>query len=152
MSKIESRKGSSVRLPFSIQTQSTLTSEAGDKAKETKERQERDADNRAHAHQVYDTPDPQSMEDDENLSGLPWGSLSLKHVISRGKAKESESRRGSNSRSHEGQSSFQHSPSQPVYEDPDQDGYYEDSNVYDAEDRAYYDYASGSGSHGGSSR
>jgi hypothetical protein len=119
----------------------------GDKAKEAKERQERDAENRAHAHHSYHTPDPGEMGTDDELSGLPWGSLSLRHVVSKGKAKEDESRRGS--RSHEGRGRYE--APEPVYED--RDGYYEESAYYEDGDRVYYDYASGSGSgHGGSSR
>ena len=91
------------------------------------------------------------MGSEVDLSGLPWGSLSLRHVLSKGRAKESESRRGS--KSHEDHQS-QYEVPKPVYED--RDGYYEDSSTYyDDGDPAYYDYASGgSGSvhDGGSSR
>ena len=80
------------------------------------------------------------MGGDDELSGLPWGSLSLKHVVSKGKAKEADSRRGSRrdeDRSHYSQG--------PVYDD--RDAYYEgESTYYDEGDRTYYDYGSGSGS------
>jgi hypothetical protein len=81
---------------------------------------------------------------DDELSGLPWGSLSLKHVVSKGKAKESDSRRGSR-RDEERRSPYESQG--PAYEE--QDAYYEADSTY--EDRAYYDYGSNSGSHGGSS-
>lgn|SRR5690348_9801446 len=113
----------------------------GDKAKETKERQERDAENRAHAGHSYHTPDPSEMGADDELSGLPWGSLSLKHVVSKGKSKESDSRRGS--RRDEDRSHYE--SREPVYSE--RDAYYEgESAYYEDPDRAYYDYASGSGS------
>ncbi|KAG4431821.1 hypothetical protein IFR05_012703 [Cadophora sp. M221] len=118
-----------------------------DKAKETKERQERDAENQAHAGHSYNTPNPGEMGTDDELSGLPWGSLSLKHVVSKGRAKEEESRRGS--RTHEDRSHYE--SQEPVYDQ--QDGYYEaDSTYYEDPDRAYYDYGSGGSGHGGSSR
>jgi len=119
-----------------------------DKAKEAKERQDREAENRAHAGSAYHTPDPGEMGTDDELSGLPWGSLSLKHVVRKGKAKEDQSRRGSGrdeDRSH-------YSGQDRGYEEGD--AYYEqDPAYYEEGDRAYYDYGSGSGSgHGGSSR
>ncbi|PSS25277.1 hypothetical protein M430DRAFT_33042 [Amorphotheca resinae ATCC 22711] len=104
-----------------------------DKAKEAKERQDREARDRAHAGRSYHTPDPRELGTDEELSGLPWGSLSLKHVISQGRAKEAESRRGSpkDGRSHSGSQ-------EPAYDDR--------STYYEEGDHAYYDYGSGSGS------
>ncbi|KAH7336541.1 hypothetical protein BKA65DRAFT_35667 [Rhexocercosporidium sp. MPI-PUGE-AT-0058] len=118
-----------------------------DKAKETKERQDRDAENQAHAGHSYNTPDPGEMGTDDDLSGLPWGSLSLKHVVSKGRAKEEESRRGSRTR--EDRSHYE--SQEPVYDQ--QDGYYEaDSTYYEEPDRVYYDYGSGGSGHGGSSR
>ncbi|TVY73432.1 hypothetical protein LSUE1_G006493 [Lachnellula suecica] len=115
-----------------------------DKAKEAKERQDRDAENRAHAGHSYNTPDPDDMGGEEELSGLPWGSLSLKHVVSKGRAKESSSHRGSSRRDEDRRSPYDSQA--PVYED--RDAYYEaDSTYYDDGDRAYYDYGSNSGSH-----
>jgi len=81
---------------------------------------------------------------DDELSGLPWGSFSLKHVVSKGKAKESDSRRGSR-RDEERRNPYESQG--PTYEE--QDAYYEADSTYD--DRTYYDYGSNSGSHGGSS-
>lgn len=118
-----------------------------DKAKEAKERQERDANDRAHAGHSYHTPDPSEMAPDEELSGLPWGGMSLKHVVSKGKAREEESRRGS--RTHEDRGSYD--AQTPVYDD--RDAYYEgDATYYEDTDPAYYDYGSGGSGHGGSSR
>lgn len=119
----------------------------GDKAKEAKERQEREARDRAHAGNSYHIPHPSEMGADDEVSGLPWGSLSLRYVVSRGMARETESWRGSprdEDRSYDG--------SQGRASD-DRDGHYEEDSAYYAEgDHAYYDYASGSGSgHGGSS-
>lgn len=115
-----------------------------DKAKEAKERQDRDAENTAHAGHSYHTPDPGEMAADDELSGLPWGSLSLRHVVSKGKAKEEESRRGS--KTHEDRSHYEQ---EPVYDD--RDAYYENDAYYE-DDRAYYDYGSGGSGNGGRSR
>ncbi|KAL2068687.1 hypothetical protein VTL71DRAFT_15025 [Oculimacula yallundae] len=118
-----------------------------DKAKEQKERQDRDTDNQTHAGHSYHTPTPGDMGRDDELSGLPWGSLSLRHVVSKGRAKEEESRRGSRSHTTRSPQDSQG----PVYDQ--QDGYYEaDSTYYEEPDRAYYDYGSGGSGNGGSSR
>ena len=86
------------------------------------------------------------MGTDDELSGLPWGSLSLKHVISKGKAKEEDSRRGS--RRDEERSYY--GASDRVYDEGD--AYYEaDTAYYEDADPVYYDYGSGSGSGQGSS-
>ncbi|TVY18442.1 hypothetical protein LARI1_G004692 [Lachnellula arida] len=122
-----------------------------DKTKDAKERQERDADNQAHAGHSYNTPDPDEMGESDELSGLPWGSLSLKHVVSKGRAKESESRKGSR-RDEERRSPYesQYGAQEPAYED--RDAYYEaDPGHHEEGDQAYYDYGSNSGSYGGSS-
>lgn len=111
----------------------------GDKAKETKEREERDAQNQKHAGYSYHTPDARDMGTDDELSGLPWGSLSLRHVVSTGKAREDSSRRGSRrdedrSNSYESQNASYSGG----------DAYYEaDAPGYDESDQVYYDYGSG---------
>ena len=144
--KIELHRESSVSLALSYNFKLLMTWK-GDKAKEAKERQDREAENRAHAGHSYHTPDPGEMGTEDDLSGLPWGSLSLRHVVSKGKAKEEESR--SRSKTHEDRSS--HYEQEPVYEE--RDAYYEGDSTYYEEDRAYYDYGSGgSASHGGRSR
>jgi hypothetical protein len=77
------------------------------------------------------------MGADEELSGLPWGSKSMKHVVKKGKSREEESRRGSKTKEDRS-----HYASEPVYED--RDGYYKgDSIYYEEGDRVYYDYESG---------
>ncbi|KAI0167094.1 hypothetical protein GGR52DRAFT_87766 [Hypoxylon sp. FL1284] len=66
-----------------------------EKAKEQKERAERESRDLAHASSSYRVPstDEIAEDEDESLSGLPWGSLSIKHVLARGH--ETESRRSS---------------------------------------------------------
>jgi hypothetical protein len=146
--RIESHRENSVSSLYNVTPSNKLIAIVGDKAKEAKERQEREARDKAHAGNAYNIPDPSEMGADDELSGLPWGSLSLKYVVSRGMARESESWRGSpkeEDRSYDG--------SQGRASD-DRDGHYEeDSQYYGEADQAYYDYGSGSGSgHGGSSR
>jgi hypothetical protein len=85
------------------------------------------------------------MGPDEEVSGLPWGSISMRHVVSKGKARDEESRRGS----HEHRSYYD--SREPVYDE--RDAYYEgESTYYEDPDRAYYDYGSGGSGHGGDSR
>lgn len=87
------------------------------------------------------------MGDDDELSGLPWGSLSLKHVVSTGHAREEESRRGSR----RDEETNYYEAQEPVYDD--RDAYYEaEGTYYEGEDAVYYDYGSGGSGHGGSSR
>ncbi|KAI1758892.1 hypothetical protein GGR53DRAFT_193171 [Hypoxylon sp. FL1150] len=66
-----------------------------EKAKEQKEKAERESRDLEHATSSYRLPstDELAMDEDPSLSGLPWGSLSMKHVLARGH--ETESRRSS---------------------------------------------------------
>ncbi|KAI9744310.1 MAG: hypothetical protein M1818_002462 [Claussenomyces sp. TS43310] len=66
-----------------------------EKAKEQKESRERAQENQERAGYAYTTPEAEDMGTDDELSGLPWGSLSLKHVVERGKAKEKHSQQAS---------------------------------------------------------
>lgn len=126
--------------------------EIGDKAKEVKERQERDANDRAHAGHSYHTPDASELAQDEELSGLPWGGMSMQHVISKGKAREEGS--GQGSRTH-GDSRGSYDAGSYGAQTPGYDeggAYYEGEASYYEEDQTYYDYGSGGSGHGGSSR
>ena len=67
----------------------------GEKTKEQKEASERDARNQRSAGLAYTTPDPAYMDADFELSGLPWGSLSLRYVVEKGNAREREVHQGS---------------------------------------------------------
>ncbi|KAF2972692.1 hypothetical protein GQX73_g994 [Xylaria multiplex] len=65
-----------------------------EKQKEHKERAERDDRNQENADGSYRVPSAEELgPDDDELSGLPWGGVSLTHVVARGQ--QSESRRGS---------------------------------------------------------
>ncbi|KAI9700564.1 MAG: hypothetical protein M1820_006718 [Bogoriella megaspora] len=66
-----------------------------EKAKQTKEDNEREAENTKRAQYSYRTPEPEDVEGRNDLSGLPWGGINLKHGITSGKAKEQTSARGS---------------------------------------------------------
>jgi hypothetical protein len=85
------------------------------------------------------------MRTEDELSGLPWGGLNLKHVISKGRSQEDSRREGS--RMDENRSNYYAAEEAPVYDDR----YETHSNThYEGEDPIYW---SGSGSgHGGSSR
>ncbi|KAI0544104.1 hypothetical protein F4679DRAFT_60063 [Xylaria curta] len=65
-----------------------------EKQREHKERAERDDRNQENAGSSYRVPDAGELApDDDDLSGLPWGGVSMRHVVARGN--ESETRRGS---------------------------------------------------------
>ncbi|GKT49306.1 uncharacterized protein ColSpa_09487 [Colletotrichum spaethianum] len=63
------------------------------KNQDSKEKAVRDAHNEANAHNTYTVASPSTTAAEEEESGLPWGSINLNHVITRGH--EHESRRGS---------------------------------------------------------
>ncbi|RYP77072.1 hypothetical protein DL771_001362 [Monosporascus sp. 5C6A] len=66
-----------------------------EKAKEQKERAERESRNQEHAGSSYRIPDPSELEaEDADLPGLPWGGINVRHVVARGRENH-ESRRGS---------------------------------------------------------
>lgn len=66
----------------------------GDKAKEQKARAENQIRNQEHAGTYYHTPDPYEMNGSNDPSGLPWGSASLKHVVTKNiESKREEARR-----------------------------------------------------------
>ncbi|KAI1852399.1 hypothetical protein JX265_003833 [Neoarthrinium moseri] len=64
-----------------------------EKAKEHKEKTERDSRNQELAGSSYQVASSDDYLQEEECSGLPWGSFSMRHVVARGH--ESESRRGS---------------------------------------------------------
>ncbi|KAI2623306.1 hypothetical protein GGR54DRAFT_47093 [Hypoxylon sp. NC1633] len=68
-----------------------------EKAREQKERAERESRNLQNAGSSYRLPssDEIAADDGQDLSGLPWGSLSMSHVLARGY--ETESRRSGGS-------------------------------------------------------
>ncbi|EME39227.1 hypothetical protein DOTSEDRAFT_47817 [Dothistroma septosporum NZE10] len=62
-----------------------------DKVRQQKEDAERAAENERQAAGTYRAPNPEEV-DTETESGLPWGSISLGHIIRTGRAKEQSSR------------------------------------------------------------
>ncbi|KAH6892050.1 hypothetical protein B0T10DRAFT_283755 [Thelonectria olida] len=63
-----------------------------EKAKDNKERAERDSRNKEHAGNSYRIPSPSDFSSEE-VSGLPWGSVNFGHFIARGQ--EAASRQSS---------------------------------------------------------
>nr|XP_036583013.1 basic leucine zipper transcription factor domain-containing protein [Colletotrichum truncatum]KAF6791909.1 basic leucine zipper transcription factor domain-containing protein [Colletotrichum truncatum] len=63
------------------------------KNQDTKEKAARDEQNDTNAHNSYAVSSPEGLMQEEEVSGLPWGGLNIRHVVSRGH--EYESRRGS---------------------------------------------------------
>ncbi|KAF1920143.1 hypothetical protein BDU57DRAFT_436084, partial [Ampelomyces quisqualis] len=66
-----------------------------DKAKEQKEESKQEAENQRRAGSAYVSPQPEEIDTNENLSGLPWGGISMKHIVEKRKSKENSSRQGS---------------------------------------------------------
>ncbi|UKZ94129.1 uncharacterized protein TrAFT101_009016 [Trichoderma asperellum] len=66
------------------------------KAREQKERAEREARDKEHAGNSYRIPDSDNINTETELSGLPWGSMNLSLFVARGHEAESRkaSRRG----------------------------------------------------------
>ncbi|KAF2168839.1 hypothetical protein M409DRAFT_20854 [Zasmidium cellare ATCC 36951] len=62
-----------------------------DKARQNREDAERQAENERRAAGAYSAPEPEEVDNAEE-PGLPWGSVSLRHVIKTGKAREQSSR------------------------------------------------------------
>jgi hypothetical protein len=66
-----------------------------DKVKEQKEETEREMDNQRRAGSAYASPEPGDLDSRRELSGLPWGGISMKHIVETGKTKEQNSQRSS---------------------------------------------------------
>lgn len=60
----------------------------GDKAREQKEASERSAEDQRQAGGSYSTANPDDLDTGSGEEGLPWGSISLRHIVSTGRSKE----------------------------------------------------------------
>ncbi|KAI0397279.1 hypothetical protein F5Y17DRAFT_455197 [Xylariaceae sp. FL0594] len=84
-----------------------------EKQKEYKERAEREDRNQENAGSSYRVPGAGDLgPEDDDLSGLPWGGVSMRHVMARGH--ETETRRGS-ARDHQVGDSSQYYNTYPGY-------------------------------------
>jgi hypothetical protein len=63
--------------------------------KEQKEEADRDTENNRRAGSAYASPDADELETSQNLSGLPWGGISMKHVVEKGRIKDNNSQQSS---------------------------------------------------------
>jgi hypothetical protein len=73
----------------------TLNIHKGDKVKEQKEETERHVENKRQAASAYAPPEAEKMDARRALSGLPWGGISMRHIVEKGKYKEQSSQRSS---------------------------------------------------------
>jgi hypothetical protein len=64
----------------------------GEKAREQKEATERSAEDQRRAGGSYCAADPSDLDTGSGEEGLPWGSISLRHIVSTGRSKEKDSR------------------------------------------------------------
>lgn len=67
----------------------------GDKVKEQKEDAEREVENQRRAGSSYTSPTPGSIDQSRDLSGLPWGGISMRHIVETGRSREEKSQRSS---------------------------------------------------------
>lgn len=110
----------------------------GEKARENKEKAERELRNQEHAGNSYRTPSATDLCLDNELSGLPWGSVNWGMVIARGH--EYQSRRSSGNNTYVGDDSYSapqyitsgHGTSQMMVYSGVEEAYYDDLNyMYD---------------------
>ena len=67
----------------------------GEKTRIAREESIRHSQNQAAARNAYSHPDPRDLQHGNASSGLPWGGVSIKHVVERGKEREQQSARRS---------------------------------------------------------
>lgn len=85
---------------MSIQTSSLtkwlkINIHVGDKVRERNEEKDREAENQRRAAGSYASPEPGEIDPGRDLSGLPWGGISMRHIVQSGKTKEQNSQRSS---------------------------------------------------------
>ncbi|XTI86730.1 hypothetical protein V2W45_1329516 [Cenococcum geophilum] len=73
----------------------TRIASAGEKVKEQKEETEREVENQKRAGSSYASPEPGDLDPGRELSGLPWGGISMRHIVEAGKTKEQNSQQSS---------------------------------------------------------
>jgi len=92
-SRTESRKAKFVSHLFTrteaCEYRLTIT---GDKVREQKEASERSAVDQRQAGGSYSTASPDDLDTRRGEEGLPWGSISLRHIVSTGRSKDKDSR------------------------------------------------------------
>lgn len=88
-------KESSVSQRMTLLSHTTANAFLGQKAKEAKEEADRQEENRRKAGAAYVAPDPNALAPEGDLSGLPWGGVSFKHIMETGKTKEQQSQQSS---------------------------------------------------------
>lgn len=94
-SKTSWPRGDSVSIPLYLSQGVKTNAVSGDKVREQKEETEREVENQRRAGSAYASPEPGDLESNRELSGLPWGGLSMKHIVETGKSKEQNSQRSS---------------------------------------------------------
>nr|POE63533.1 apicidin f cluster transcription factor apf2 [Quercus suber] len=66
-----------------------------EKQKQQRQESERTQENQQRAADAYTVPDPDDVAENGEMSGLPWGGMSLRHIFETGKTKEQSSRESS---------------------------------------------------------
>lgn len=65
-----------------------MTWSAGRRSRQRIQEEQRERENVQRAGSAYEAPNPEDLDGHQEMSGLPWGGLSLKHVFETGRAKE----------------------------------------------------------------
>ncbi|KAI9792103.1 MAG: hypothetical protein M1816_003085 [Peltula sp. TS41687] len=58
-----------------------------ERSKQHREEQQRAEQNFENAGSAYEAPNPEELNGHQEMSGLPWGGLSMRHVVETGRAK-----------------------------------------------------------------
>jgi hypothetical protein len=64
----------------------------GEKAREQKEASDRSAEDQRQAGGSYSAANPGDLDTGSGEEGLPWGSISLRHIVATGRSKVKDSR------------------------------------------------------------
>lgn len=119
-------------------------SHIGEKTREQKERQEREARNQELAGSSYTIPVPEDFMSgggiDDDLSGVPWGGLNIQHMVAQGH--KSASQQGGSRQD----ASDQYNSQQQYYDPQYMSGSFGYGGGYDATDDRYFDTSASSSS------
>ena len=101
-----------------------ITTPPGDKSKLTREEIARDQENVRRASSAYETPNSETYGAERDPSGLPWGSISRRHVVQSGRGKEAQSQYGSSSQqaTYQGQQTYSSGQGYQTYGSTSQGG------------------------------
>lgn len=92
--RIAQRKFRESAATLHVRRKRQLTLLSGDKTRQQREADERKAIDQQRAGGSYSTARPEDL-DKSNEEGLPWGSISMRHIVESGRSREKSSRESS---------------------------------------------------------